>query len=33
VITLPVSLGFVPLNFAFEPGGDLLRPHAVAATR
>jgi multidrug efflux pump subunit AcrB len=31
MITLPVSLGFVPLAFAFEPGGDLLRPLAVAA--
>ena len=23
--------GFVPLAFAFEPGGDLLRPLAMAA--
>lgn len=31
MITLPVSLGFVPLAFAFEPGGNLMRPLAVAA--
>lgn len=31
MITLPVSLGFVPLAFALEPGGELLRPLAVAA--
>lgn len=31
MITLSVSLGFVPLAFAFEPGGDLLRPLAIAA--
>ncbi len=29
--TLPVSLGFVPLAFALESGGELLRPLAVAA--
>ncbi|MCK7582216.1 MAG: efflux RND transporter permease subunit [Chromatiales bacterium] len=31
MITLPVSLGFVLLAFALEPGGELLRPLAVAA--
>jgi predicted exporter len=31
MITLPVSLGFVPLAFALEPGGELLRPLAAAA--
>lgn len=29
--SVPVSLGFVPLAFAFEPGGELLRPMAAAA--
>ncbi len=31
MITTPVSLGFVPLAFAFEPGDDLLGPLAMAA--
>jgi hydrophobic/amphiphilic exporter-1 (mainly G- bacteria), HAE1 family len=31
MITVPVSLGFVPLAFAFEPGGELLRPMAAGA--
>jgi multidrug efflux pump subunit AcrB len=29
--SVPVSLGFVPLAFASEPGGELLRPMAAAA--
>ena len=29
--TLPVILGFVPLAFALESGGELLRPMAAAA--
>jgi hydrophobe/amphiphile efflux-1 (HAE1) family protein len=31
MITVPVSLGFVPLAFALEPGGELLRPMAASA--
>ena len=31
MITLPVTLGFVPLAFALEPGGELLRPMAAGA--
>lgn len=29
--TLPIILGFIPLAFALEPGGELLRPMAAAA--
>lgn len=29
--TLPIILGFVPLAFALQPGGELLRPMAAAA--
>jgi multidrug efflux pump subunit AcrB len=29
--TLPIILGFMPLAFALESGGELLRPMAAAA--